>query len=106
MGIQMKYSEVGRTQSRGWKLLRRCFFLIFTIVFWSGCIYQVLQLRADSEQYTQQIQALESQIDQEKEKQLDQKTGSQYYSTDEYKEQQARERFNLVKPGESLIVIK
>lgn len=102
----MKYSEMGQARSRGRRILRRSFFLLFAMVFWAGCGYQIIQLRAESQQYTRQIDELEAQIEQEKEKQLDQKAEKRYYLTDEYKEQQARDKFNLIFPGESLIVIK
>lgn len=102
----MKYSEMGRTRSRGRRILRRIFFLLFAAVFWAGCGYQIIQLRAESQQYDRQITELEARIEQEKEKQLEQKAEKKYYLTDEYKVQQARDRFNLIFPGESLIIIK
>lgn len=102
----MKYSEIGRSQGRGKRILRRIFFLLFAVVFWAGCGYKIFQLRADSREYNKQIAELEGQIEQEKEKQLEYKADQKRYLTDEYKERLARNKFDLVFPGESLIIVE
>ena len=102
----MKYSEMGQPQKRGGRIVRRLFFLIFAVVFWAGCGYKLIQLQADSRDYDRQIAELQAHIEQEKEKQLEYKAQQKYFLTDEYKEQEARNRFGLIYPGESLIVIE
>ena len=102
----MKYSEMGAKPSRGRRAARRIFLLLVGVVFWIGCGYKLWKLQAESREYTRRMTELEQQIEQEQEKQLEYKEDKRFYTTDEYKEQLARDHFNLMYPGESLIVIE
>ncbi len=68
-------------------------------------MYKVFTLYASTEALDKQIAALQEQIEAEKEIQLDLKTEQKYYESDEYKEELARDKFGLVYPGETLIIV-
>lgn len=74
------------------------------MVFSGVCLLKLQSLSAESARLDESITALEQQLLDEKERQLDEKTMQEYYQSDEYKEQLAREKFNLIKPGERLYV--
>ena len=81
----------------GIRVIRRMFFLLFFVVFSGVCLLKLQSLSAESARLDESITALEQQL-------LDEKTMQEYYQSDEYKEQLAREKFNLIKPGERLYV--
>ena len=88
----------------GIRVIRRMFFLLFFVVFSGVCLLKLQSLSAESARLDESITALEQQLLDEKERQLDEKTMQEYDQSDEYKEQLAREKVNLIKPGERLYV--
>lgn len=88
----------------GIRVIRRMFFLLFFVVFSGVCLLKSVLCPPERPGWTEVDHRAEQQLLDEKERQLDEKTMQEYYQSDEYKEQLAREKFNLIKPGERLYV--
>lgn len=100
------YSEVTKADSKAVQLAKKALTISFVVFFIGTCLWQTISMQQKSEELDQTIAQLEEQIEEEKEKQLDIKVEQDYYQSDQYKEQMARDRCKLIYPGEILINIQ
>lgn len=98
------YSE---EKPRNKTLLRiRRFVVSFGIfLFLIACLISAYQLRQQALDLDKQIAKLEEQISEEKAKTLEYRVEQNYYKSEQYKEEMARNRFRLIFPGETLIQV-
>ena len=98
------YSE---EKPRNKTLLRvRRFVVSFGIfLFLIVCLISAYQLRQQALDLDKQIEKLEEQISEEKAKTLEYRVEQNYYQSEQYKEEMARNRFRLIFPGETLIQV-
>ncbi len=96
-----------RKRKKPWfrRLFKAAAFAAVAAIFSIGCCLKVQSLHGDERALDVQIQELETQIEEEKERQLDERVLKEYYASDAYKEKIAREKFNLIYPGEKLYVV-
>ncbi len=103
----MKSKRAGSSRGRkGLRRTRNLFVFVFLIVFGIAVGFKARSLAAQGRQLEASMAEVRAQIELQKEYQLDAKTGLGYYSSEEYREQQARDRFNLIYPGDLIIEIK
>ncbi len=98
------YSE---EKPRNKTLLRvRRFIVSFGIfLFLIACLISAFQLRQQALDLDKTIAKLEEQISEEKAKTLEYRVEQNYYKSEQYKEEMARNRFRLIFPGETLIQV-
>lgn len=82
------------------RLFIRLFLFVFVMVVGAGVYLQMQEYRALQQEAAQ----LEQQIAQEQEKALDFEAKKEYYNSDSYIEQIAREQLGLVKSNEILYI--
>ena len=89
------------------KLIRlRRFMVSFGVfLFLIVCIIASYQLSLQAKDLDSSIEKLEEQIAEEKGKTLEYRVEQNYYKSDQYKEEMARNRFRLIFPGETLIQV-
>lgn len=89
------------------KLVRiRRFVVSFGIfLFLIACLISAFQLRQQALDLDKQIAKIEEQISEEKAKTLEYRVEQNYYKSEQYKEEMARNRFRLIFPGETLIQV-
>lgn len=94
----------GRRKRRGKKMNRFTLFgaLFFTIVFGGIFIYKTSELKAQSKEYSKQLEQLKDQRDEQKERDAELDEFEDYVGTDEYVEDVAREKLGLVYSDEIL----
>ena len=100
------YSEITKPESPAFRLMKKIMAFSFVVIFVGACIWQVTALRDQGQQMDQTIAELENQIEEEKGRQLEIKVEQEYYQSDQYKEQMARDRCKLIYPGELLTDIQ
>lgn len=77
--------------------------LVFLISF-SG--YHFLKTKLKQNEVSQEVQELQAQIEEFEKKNKSLGQLSQYFQTDDFKEREAKERLNLVKEGEKVVIVK
>lgn len=100
------YSEVTKADHPALRWVKKFSVFIFVVAFMGACLWQIFDLKAQGKQLDQAVGQLQDQIEDEKEKELQIKVDLEYYQSDEYKEQMARDRCKLIYPGEFLINIQ
>lgn len=100
------YSEVTKADSPIFRWIKKFMAFIFVVIFMGACLWQVSELKTQGKQLDKTMAQLEDQIEEEKVKELQIKVDLEYYQSDEYKEQMARDRCKLIYPGEFLINIQ
>lgn len=100
------YSEVTKADSPVFQWVRKLAGFIFAVIFMGACLLQIYSLQQKGRELDQTMVQLEDQIQEEKEKQLQIKVDQEYYQSDQYKEQMARDRCKLIYPDEILIQIQ
>lgn len=104
-----KRGMAAREQAAGKKLghsLRNFCIAGFFLAFVFGCFLHHQQLQDQIAAVHLETQAVESQMDEELEKQIDLKAKQSYLQTDDYYARLARERFHLLKEGEHMYVFE
>ena len=76
------------------------------VAFIMGCLAKTRSLKADAAELDEQIAILEEQLADEKLRALESQVQKRYYESDAYKENLARNKFNLVYAGERLYIIE
>lgn len=93
-----------RRQRRGKKINRFTLFgaLVLTIVFGSIFIYKTSELKAQSKEYSRQLEQLKEQKAEQESRDAELDEFEDYVGTDEYVEDVAREKLGLVYSDEIL----
>lgn len=99
------YSEVTKADSPLFWWLKRIMIFIFVAAFLGACLWQISNLRDQSKALERTKAKLEEQIEEEKAKELQIKVEQDYYQSEQYKEQMARDRCKLIYPNEILVNI-
>lgn len=99
------YSEMTKADSPAFQWFKKILSFFFVVIFMGACLWQVHSLRQQGKQLDQNLAKLEEQIEEEKAKELEIKVDQEYYQSEKYKEQLARDRCKLIYPDEILVNI-
>lgn len=99
------YSEVTKADTPAFRWMKKLMIFSFVVIFLGACFWQIFALKQQGRELSQTMAQLEEQIEEEKAKELQIKVDQEYYQSDQYKEQMARDRCRLIFPGEILINI-
>ena len=100
------YSEMTKADSPAFQWMKKVSAFLFVVIFMGACLWQIYELKQQSKVLDQTMVELEEQIEEEKAKELQIKVDQEYYQSDQYKEQMARDRCKLIFPDEILINIQ
>lgn len=102
---RVQYKEDNPNEKKG-QGLRSFILFVLVAAIMGSCLVQYYRLRSEQASLEQTKAELEQSIEDEKAKQLQTKIDQSYYESDRYKEEMARNRFNLLYPGEILIELE
>ncbi len=102
----MGCKRAGKSRRKGLHKGCRLFVFVFIVVFSTVVLHKFSSLWKQSGMLEAEMAQVRLEIEAEKEHQLDARAGQKYYSSEEYRERQARDRFNLIYPGEFIIEIR
>lgn len=100
------YSEVTKADSPVFQWIKKLMIFGFVVIFLGACFWQIFDLKQQGRELDTAMEELEDQLEEEKARQLQIKIDQDYYQSDQYKEQMARDRCKLIFPGEFLINIQ
>lgn len=84
--------------------IRALFLSLVFLISFAG--YHFLKTKLKQNEVSQEVQELQVQIDEFEKKNKSLEQLSQYLQTDEFKEREAKEKLNLVKKGEKVVIVK
>lgn len=101
---EIVYTEVQR-EHKGLRFLGAFLTALFVVGFVGACLFETYNLREEKLMLQAECDSLEAQINAEKAKVIEYKVSKAYYTSDQYKEDMARNRFRLIYQGEILIQV-
>ncbi len=103
---EIVYSEfVEVKEHKGLRFLSAFLTALFVVGFVGACLFETYNLREEQRMLQAECDSLEAQINAEKAKVIEYKVSKAYYTSDQYKEDMARNRFRLIYQGEILIQV-
>lgn len=104
MSILRKYSNNNReTGLRSFKIKILVALLLFLIFFSS---YHFLKTKYRQKEISQEVEELQKEIEEFEKKNKNLEQLSQYLQTDDFKERESKQKLNLVKEGEKVVIVK